>query len=75
MKIVGEDGLEVPRGTEGDIAFRGPSHMIEYLEPASRHRELYTPEGFSQSGDLGVMDDDGFVRVTGEPRTSSFAAA
>ena len=31
VKIVGEDGLEVPRGEEGDIAYRGPSHMIEYF--------------------------------------------
>ena len=68
VKIVGQDGLEVPRGTEGDIAFHGPSHMIEYLNRPVDTAELYTPEGFSQSGDLGVMDEDGFVRVTGRTK-------
>ncbi|HEY3003773.1 MAG TPA: AMP-binding protein, partial [Kribbellaceae bacterium] len=31
VKIVGMDGLELPRGEEGDITYRGPSHMIEYF--------------------------------------------
>ena len=65
VKIVGEDGLEVPRGEEGDIAYRGPSHMIEYFNDDEQTDALFTPEGFSRSGDLGRMDDDGYVRVTG----------
>ncbi|MGK2317743.1 AMP-binding protein [Gordonia rhizosphera] len=68
VKIVGPDGLEVPRGTEGDIAYRGPSHMIGYLNRPDATAELFTPEGFSRSGDLGVMDADGFVRVTGRTK-------
>lgn len=65
VKIVEGDGHEVPRGTEGDIAYRGPSHMIEYFDDAGQTAELFTPDGFSRSGDLGRMDADGFVRVTG----------
>ncbi len=65
---MGEDGLEVVRGSEGDIAYRGPSHMIEYLNRPEDTAELFTPEGFSRSGDLGVMDADGFVRVTGRTK-------
>ena len=65
VKIVGEDGLEVPRGEEGDIAYRGPSHMIEYFNDDEQTDALFTPEGFSRSGDLGRMDEDGYVRVTG----------
>lgn len=68
VKIVGADGLEVPRGTEGDIAYRGPSHLIEYLNRPEETAELFTPDGFSRSGDLGVMDADGFVRVTGRTK-------
>lgn len=68
VKIVGADGLEVPRGEEGDIAYRGPSHMIAYLNRPDDTAELFTPEGFSRSGDLGVMDADGFVRVTGRTK-------
>jgi acyl-CoA synthetase (AMP-forming)/AMP-acid ligase II len=65
VKIVGEDGLEVPRGEEGDIAYRGPSHMIEYFNDDEQTAALFTSEGFSRSGDLGRMDEDGYVRVTG----------
>ncbi|MBD0860322.1 AMP-binding protein [Gordonia sp. zg691] len=68
IQIVDTDGNEVARGTEGDIAYRGPSHMIEYLNRPEDTAELFTPEGFSRSGDLGVMDADGFVRVTGRTK-------
>ncbi len=47
VRVVGEDGYEVPRGgSEGDIAYRGPSHMIEYLNRPEETAELFTPEGF-----------------------------
>lgn len=63
--IVDADGRPVPAGVEGDIAYRGPSHMLEYYRDPEHSADLFTPDGFSRSGDLGVMDDAGFVRVTG----------
>jgi cyclohexanecarboxylate-CoA ligase len=68
VKIVDFDGNEVPRGTEGDIAYRGPSHMIEYLANPEETAALFTADGFSKSGDLGVMTEDGYVRVTGRTK-------
>lgn len=65
VHIVDEQGREVARGEEGDIAYRGPSHMIEYFRNDEETAALLTPEGYSRSGDLGRMDADGFVRVTG----------
>lgn len=65
VAIVDESGREVPRGTEGDIAYFGPSHMIGYLGDPGETDALFTADGLSRSGDLGVMDADGFVRVTG----------
>jgi cyclohexanecarboxylate-CoA ligase len=65
VAIVDGNGREVPRGTEGDIAYRGPSHMIGYLGDPEETAALFTPDGLSRSGDLGVMDEDGYVRVTG----------
>ncbi|MET0197087.1 MAG: AMP-binding protein, partial [Rhodococcus fascians] len=68
IQVVDLEGNEVPRGPEGAIAYRGPSHMIEYLNRPEDTAELYTPAGFSRSGDLGIMDEDGFVRVTGRTK-------
>ena len=65
VQIVGPDGREVPRGEPGDIAYKGPMHMLEYIGNPEETRALFTPDGYSRSGDLGVMDADGYVRVTG----------
>ncbi len=68
VRIVDVEGKEVPRGAEGDIAYRGPAHMIEYLANPEETAALFTPDGLSKSGDLGVMTDDGYVRVTGRTK-------
>jgi acyl-coenzyme A synthetase/AMP-(fatty) acid ligase len=68
VKIVDDHGNEVPRGNEGDIAYRGPAHMIEYLANPEETAALFTPDGFSKSGDLGKMTDEGYVRVTGRTK-------
>lgn len=65
VAILGPDGVEVPRGVEGDIAYRGPSHMLAYYRDRARTAALFTESGLSRSGDLGRMDEDGYVRVTG----------
>jgi non-ribosomal peptide synthetase component E (peptide arylation enzyme) len=65
VQVVDPFGDEVPRGEEGDVAYRGPSHMLEYYRDPEQTALLFTPAGFSRSGDLGVMDADGFVRITG----------
>lgn len=68
IRIVDALGAEVPRGTEGDIAYKGPSHMLEYYRDPQQTEAMFTPDGFSRSGDLGVMDSDGYVRVTGRTK-------
>jgi cyclohexanecarboxylate-CoA ligase len=65
VQIVDHDGRELPRGEQGDIAYRGPMHMLEYISNPEETARLFTPDGYSRSGDLGVMDADGYVRVTG----------
>jgi acyl-CoA synthetase (AMP-forming)/AMP-acid ligase II len=65
VHVVDSDGLEVDAGESGDIAYHGPSHMLGYYDDPAETAKLYTADGFSRSGDLGVMDADGFVRVSG----------
>lgn len=66
--MVDEEGSEVPAGTEGDIAYRGPTHMLGYLGRPPETAELLTPSGFSRSGDIWVMDVRGYVRITGRTK-------
>ncbi|WP_034712300.1 AMP-binding protein [Intrasporangium chromatireducens] len=68
VKVVDALGEEVPGGTEGDIAYKGPSHMLGYYRNPAETDALFTPDGYSRSGDLGFMDDDGYVRVTGRTK-------
>jgi cyclohexanecarboxylate-CoA ligase len=65
VRVVGPDGEELPAGESGDIAYHGPSHMLGYYDDPEETARLYTPDGYSRSGDLGAMDEDGFVRVNG----------
>ena len=68
IRIVDEAGNELPRGQEGDIAYKGAMHMLEYIGKPAETAELFTPDGYSRSGDLGHMDADGYVRVTGRTK-------
>jgi cyclohexanecarboxylate-CoA ligase len=65
IAVVDPEGSRLPPGEEGDIAYQGPGHMIGYFRNLEETAALFTPEGFSRSGDLGRMDEDGYVRVTG----------
>ena len=65
VRIVDPAGREVPRGEEGDIAYRGSMNSLEYINQPEATAAMYTDDGFSRSGDLGTMDADGYVRVTG----------
>jgi acyl-CoA synthetase (AMP-forming)/AMP-acid ligase II len=65
VRIVDGQGDEVPRGQEGDIAYRGAMNSLEYINQPEETADMFTADGFSRSGDLGVMDDEGYVRVTG----------
>lgn len=68
VQVVGAEGAELPLGEVGDVAYKGPSHMLGYWNNREATEELFTPEGFSRSGDLGYMDKDGFVRITGRSK-------
>ncbi|KXX55406.1 AMP-binding protein [Rhodococcus sp. LB1] len=63
--ILSEDGKPLPVGETGDIGYRGPGHMLAYFGEPVRTAELFTVNGFSRSGDLGSMDEFGYLRVSG----------
>jgi len=65
VKIVDEAGQTVPIGTAGDICTRGYAVMQGYWEDPERTAETVDEDGWLHSGDLGVMDQDGYVAVVG----------
>ncbi len=59
-----QTGALLPAGTEGVLRVRGPSLMSGYLDDAERTAAVLREEGYV-SGDLGAVDRDGFVTLTG----------
>jgi cyclohexanecarboxylate-CoA ligase len=62
-RLVDDDGKPVPAGVEGEIQAYGPQLCVGYLDPALN--AAFTPDGFFRTGDLGILDDAGFLRITG----------
>ena len=63
-RIADDNGTEVERGTEGEIQIRGPNMMKEYLKNPDATRDTFHGD-WLRTGDLGRMDEDGYVFVTG----------
>jgi fatty-acyl-CoA synthase len=65
-KIVDPDtGLTVPRGAPGELCTRGYSVMLGYWDQPEKTAEVIDRARWMHTGDLGVMDDEGYVNITG----------
>ncbi len=66
VKIVNtESGATVPLGEIGEICFRGHHIMRGYYGDTEKTAEAINEAGWLFSGDLGIMDDNGYVQITG----------
>jgi fatty-acyl-CoA synthase len=65
VKIIDTDGVTVPRGTAGELCTRGYSVMLGYWEQPDKTAEAIDGARWMHTGDLAVMDDDGYVSITG----------
>lgn len=64
VKLVDAEGRTVPRGDPGEIWTRGYSVMLGYWGDPERTAETVT-DGWMHTGDLGVLDDEGFCNIVG----------
>ncbi|MFA1541474.1 AMP-binding protein [Actinomadura monticuli] len=66
IKIIDpETGVTVPRGVPGEFCTRGYSVMLGYWEEPDKTAEAIDAARWMHTGDLAVMDDDGYVNITG----------
>jgi acyl-CoA synthetase (AMP-forming)/AMP-acid ligase II len=64
VRVVGIDGVDLPRGEPGEIVVRGYTVVSGYFEDPDATAEAIDPDGWLHTGDVGVMDDAGNVRIT-----------
>jgi non-ribosomal peptide synthetase component E (peptide arylation enzyme) len=61
---VGEDGSVLPPGVDGELRVRGPHMFVGYVDP-ELNRDAFDENSFFRTGDLGHLDADGYVVITG----------
>jgi acyl-CoA synthetase (AMP-forming)/AMP-acid ligase II len=65
VKIVDEQGVEVPMGEVGEITARGPRVMSGYWRDEQKTAQVITPDGWLHTGDMGWVDGEGYIYLTG----------
>ncbi|WLG94676.1 long-chain-fatty-acid--CoA ligase FadD2 [Pseudomonas sp. FP198] len=63
MKVINDDGVELPLGERGELCIKGPQIMKGYWNKPEATAEVLDGEGWFKSGDIAVIDPDGFVRI------------
>ncbi|GAB7386400.1 medium-chain fatty-acid--CoA ligase [Bacillaceae bacterium] len=68
LRILDEAGNPLPPGQVGEIAFRGMSRFLEYYRNPQATKEALTEDGFFLTGDLGWMDEQGYLHFEGRKK-------
>jgi len=65
VKILDEEGKELPPGQVGEIVAKGPRIMKGYWHDEQKTARAFTPDGWLITGDRGWMDEDGYIFLAG----------
>jgi len=63
LKVIDDEGVEQPMGERGELCIKGPQIMKGYWHKPEATAEVLDAEGWFKSGDIAVIDPDGFVRI------------
>ncbi len=63
IKLLDDEGREVPLGLAGEIAIKGPQVMAGYWQRPDETAKVMTSDGYFKSGDVGIMDARGYVKI------------
>ncbi len=63
IAIKDDEGNSLPQGESGEICIRGPNVMVGYYNQPEENAKAFTPDGFMRTGDIGIMDPQGYTRI------------
>jgi acyl-CoA synthetase (AMP-forming)/AMP-acid ligase II len=63
IAIKDEAGKSLPQGASGEICIKGPNVMVGYYQQPAENARAFTADGFMRTGDVGVMDERGYIRI------------
>lgn len=63
VKLIDDNGEDVPQGQQGEIAIKGPQVMLGYWQRQDETAKVMTPDNYFKSGDIGIMDEEGYFRI------------
>ena len=67
-KALDEQDRELPANTEGELAAKGPCVFRGYYRSEADNREIFTRDGYYKMGDLGKIDEQGHIYITGRKK-------
>lgn len=63
IAIKNDEGTSLPIGEAGEICIKGPNVMHGYYKQPDETAKVFTADGFMRTGDIGIMDAEGFTRI------------
>ena len=63
IAIKDDDGNSLAIGESGEICIKGPNVMHGYYKQPDETSKVFTPDGFMRTGDIGIMDTEGYTRI------------
>jgi acyl-CoA synthetase (AMP-forming)/AMP-acid ligase II len=68
IRITDDRGSDVPDGEPGEVVLRGGSVMLGYLDDPESTRQALSADGWLRTGDIGVIDPAGCLRIVGRAK-------